>query len=160
MTTHNPPSDALHTHAPDCVGHCVGTVSETTPRAPSETTASDRPLPYGGRHSQRAPLTASATTASTASSTPSNTPGTTWLITDRTRPFWQHLRNLLVSDNDWHHRDQVITLGKTHGLAERTVVNLLPRAGRRGWLERHQAHVRIRDRAALDAALAMDGGER
>lgn len=61
MTTPNPPSD--------CVGHCVGTASETTPRAQRDDCVGPAPLPYGGRHSQRAPLTASATTASTASDT-------------------------------------------------------------------------------------------
>jgi hypothetical protein len=73
MTTHNPSSDTPPQTPPHCVGHCVGTASAFTPRAPSETTASDRPLPYGGRHSQRAPLTASATTASTASEHPTKT---------------------------------------------------------------------------------------
>lgn len=144
MTTPNPPSD--------CVGHCVGTASETTPRAPGETTASDRPHPYGGRHSQRAPHTASATTASTASEDTPNTPGTTWLITDRTRPFWHATLDLLV-DGDWHHRDELIAIGKTHNLADRTVINLLPRAGRRGWITRHLQSVRLNDRNALERAL-------
>jgi hypothetical protein len=73
MTTPTPPSEApttgtLHT-TPDCVGHCVGTASEITPRAQRVDCVGPAPLPYGGRHSQRAPHTASATTASTASDT-------------------------------------------------------------------------------------------
>lgn len=67
MTTPNPPSNALTNTTPDCVGHCVGTASENTPRAQRDDCVGPAPLPYGGRHSQRAPLTASATTASTAS---------------------------------------------------------------------------------------------
>lgn len=66
MTTLTPPSDITH----DCVGHCVGTASENHPRAQRDDCVGPAPLPYGGRHSQRAPLTASATTASTASDTP------------------------------------------------------------------------------------------
>lgn len=65
MTTRNHSSDTPH----DCVGHCVGTASENTPRATARRLRRPAPLPYGGRHSQRAPLTASATTASTASDT-------------------------------------------------------------------------------------------
>ncbi len=87
-------------------------------------------------------------------------PGTNHLITNRTRPFWNATRDLLISDLGWHHRDELYNLGKTHGLAERTVANLLPRASKRRWISRSRGHVRLRDRAALEAALAMDAGAR
>lgn len=69
MTTPNPPSDTPHNHTPDCVGHCVGTVSESTPQGMASRLRRSGPPPFGDRHSQRALTTASATTASTASAT-------------------------------------------------------------------------------------------
>lgn len=85
------------------------------------------------------------------------TPGTDPIITNRSRPFFQHLRDLLI-DGNWHHRDEVFTIGRQHGLADRTIANLLPRASKRRWISRSRGHVRIRDRAAFEAALdLMDG---
>lgn len=49
MTAPNPSSDTPH----DCVGHCVGTASETRPPGPRTTTASVGPSPYGDRRSRR-----------------------------------------------------------------------------------------------------------
>lgn len=65
MTTHNPPSD--------CVGHCVGTASETGPPGIRETTASAGPLHYVGPTQSTSPhhcVGNHCVTASQTSTTP------------------------------------------------------------------------------------------
>lgn len=155
MISPNSPSDP-HTR---CVGGASASASigaSADPQGPSESSASVRSPTLTGTDALSEPSADAPTTASDHTDAhPLNRPGTTWLITDRTRPFWHHTRDLLI-DGDWHHRDELYAIGKTHGLAERTIANLLPRASNRRWIERSRGQVRIRDRAALDQAL-QDG---
>lgn len=159
MISPNSPSDPTT--------RCVGSASASASAGASNNPPGTRrvrcvgPVPtLTGTDAQSEPPAAPPTTASETPDAPThNKPGTTWLITDRTRPFWTATRDLLA-DTRWHHRDELYDLGQTHGLAERTIANLLPRASKRGWIARSRGHVRIRDVEAFTAALTMDGVER
>lgn len=159
MTAHNPPSDQPHNHTNDCVGDCVGTASETTLRGTAEMTASVGPSPYGTDAVSEPPTTASATTASTASDTPHGQTGTNWLITDRTRAFWTAVLDLL-NDRRAHQITELIDLGFVHGLTQRTVENLIPRASKRRWITKKHDRVALLDANALRQALAADRSPR
>ena len=117
-------------------------------------TSSLVPHPYRGRGHTEAVETPLNNTTPARPRDEFKTPSNTYLVTARTKPFWEHTLHLL-DDGAWHHRDELHALGKHHGLADRTIANLLPRASKRRWIERSRGYVRIRDRAALDAALDL-----
>lgn len=70
------------------------------------------------------------------------------LITDRTETFWTEVYALL-RDGCGHDTADLIELGARHGLAPRTIENLIPRAARRRWLSRSHGVIVIRDRNAF-----------
>ena len=136
MTTHNPARPCSSPARP------AARDDQQIGARPSSPTLS------GDEHRMESPQTSIETTTQLVPGRAEPRP----LITDHNRPFFQHLRDLLI-DGNWHHRDEVFTIGRTHGLAERTIANLLPRASHRRWISRSRGHVRIRDRAALERAL-------
>lgn len=80
-------------------------------------------------------------------------PGTTWLITNRTRPAWTAVLDLL-DDNNWHPTADVYqAMRATSGLADRTIRKHLNSAGRRQWIETRRSRTRLRNPHLIEAAL-------
>lgn len=113
-------------------------------RDPSVGTPSVRPTP-GTDHAKP-----------TTEETPMNqhfNPGTTWLITNRTRPAWTAVLDLL-DDNNWHPTADVYqAMRATSGLADRTIRKHLNSAGRRRWIETRRGRTRLRNPHLIEAAL-------
>lgn len=80
-------------------------------------------------------------------------PGTTWLLTPRCRPAWIAALNIL-DDDQWHPIEDVVqAMRDASTMASRTIENHFASAGRRRWIERRRGRIRLRDRAAFEAAL-------
>ncbi len=84
-----------------------------------------------------------------------NTPGTTWLITERTRPAWTAVLALLDDNRAHPHHDVAATM-RSAGLAPRTIQNHLRSASRRGWIHSRRGLITLRNRQAITAALSVD----
>lgn len=80
-------------------------------------------------------------------------PGTTWLITNRTRPAWTAVLDLL-DDNNWHPTADVYqAMRATSGLADRTIRKHLNSAGHRQWIQTRRGRTRLRNPDLIEAAL-------
>lgn len=114
------------------------------------------PLPLGTDHPDGSVGTDHEVRPNTGTDHPHN-PGTTWLLTDRCRPAWIAVLDLL-DDGHWHDTTDVHdAMWRAANLAPRTIENHLRSAGRRGWITRRNKRIRLRDRDAIEQAL---GGAR
>lgn len=107
----------------------------------------------------RVPSSSKGTDLASPQPCPSPTNGTDGtdhpFITPRTRPFWQSVHAVLQDGNP-HPINDLITLGEAHNLAERTVRNLVPRAARRGLLNRHHGRITLVDNALREMLAEVD----
>jgi hypothetical protein len=85
-------------------------------------------------------------------------PGTTWLITNRTRPAWTAALDLL-DDDQWHETTELAqTMRNTAELADRTIATHLRSASRRGWITKRRGRVKLRSRTLVEQALDLTDG--